>query len=125
MPGARRAPGQVSVLAGRQRLPAAERQVRIAADPEVGSVYMRVAVAQVVAADPLGPGRRARPGPGMTVPRTTCAPQPCLGHHRGQPVHRDLGVGVGVGQPQFPGRAERPPARPWPRPAGRCPRSRR
>ena len=44
-----------------QRLPAAERQVGVRADPEVGAVYVRVTVAEVVAAGPPGPERRGRP----------------------------------------------------------------
>ena len=44
----------------------------------------------------------------MTVPRTTWAPRPGLGHHDESQFTGTCAVGVGVGQPQFAGRSGAP-----------------
>lgn len=66
---------------------------------------VRVAVAQVMPADPLRPDCRAKTGTRYHCAQDHVCTEPCLGHHRGQPIPRGLGVSVGAGQPQFAGRA--------------------
>ena len=112
-------PGQLGVFAGRQRRPAAERQVGVAADAQVGAVHVRVAVAQLISSRPR---RGGGPGPGRAGDDRAeheVRPGPGLGQHPGEPAGRDLGVGVGAGQPQFTG-----PPRPGQRLAGPGPAGR-
>jgi hypothetical protein len=68
-------------------------------------VHMRVPIAQVVASQPLGPGRRPQVRPGKNGAQEQVRAAAGRPDHDRKPVSRDRGVGIGPGQPQLARRA--------------------
>ena len=114
----RRAAGQVHILTGHHRLPAAQREVGVTADAEIRAVHVRVIISEVMAAEPFCPDSWAQVRAGHDRSQDQMRIPAGRRDHIGQPAGGNLGVGVCTSEPQLAGTIAASQSGAGPGPAG-------